>query len=292
MNLRRLEWYSRHLSLPLRVPGGGAIEACRAAAHGRGIRFAALREYEYGDDVRTIDWNATARFARPFVKTFEQDRAVDLLILVDCSASLGDATNSASKAAIARELAAVFILVGLRQEQRTSLALFTDRIELSVPLRRGRDHARRLIQRLEGTAVTSRRTDLSVPLRQVRCWLPHPGLVLLISDFAVECHERDLGAVARRHDVFALALVDPSEAELPDVGLVRARDSETGRIRWLDTSGGRARDRFRSAWLTRQREQREVFRRAGAARTEITIGDPYFATLRAACRSFQMRPSR
>jgi hypothetical protein len=161
-----------------------------------------------------------------------------------------------------------------------------------VPLRRGRDHARRLIQRLEGTAVTSRRTDLSVPLRQVPRWLPHPGLVLLISDFAVECHERDLGAVARRHDVYALALVDQSEAELPDVGLVRARDSETGRIRWLDTSGGRARDRFRSAWLTRQREQREVFRRAGAARTEITIRDPYFATLRAACRSFQRRPSR
>jgi uncharacterized protein (DUF58 family) len=292
MNLRRLEWYARHLSLPLTVPAGGAVEACRAAARGRGIRFAALREYEYGDDVRTIDWNATARFARPFVKTFEEDRGVDLLILVDCSASLGDATNSASKAAIARELAAIFILVGLRQEQRTSLVLFTDRIELGVPLLRGRDHARRLVQKLDRTAVTSRRTDLSLALRQVPRLLPHPGLVLLISDFAVECDEPDLGAVARRHDVFALALVDPSEAEPPDVGLVRARDIETGRIRWLDTSGGRARDRFRSAWLTRQRDQRELFRRAGAARTEITIREPYFPTLRAACRIFQMRRAR
>jgi uncharacterized protein (DUF58 family) len=292
MNLRRLEWYARHLSLPLTVHAGGAVVARRATARGRGITFAALREYEYGDDVRTIDWNATARFARPFVKTFEEDRAVDLLILVDCSASMGDATNRASKAAIARELAAVFVLVGLRQEQRTSLLLFTDRIESSVPLRRGRDHARRLVQELDGTRATSRRTNLSVALRQVPRVLPHPGLVLLISDFAIECHEPDLGAVTRRHDVFALALLDPSEAEPPDVGLVRARDVETGRIGWLDTSCGRARDRFRSAWLTRQREQGELFRRAGAARTDIMIHDRYFATLRAACRRLQMRPSR
>jgi uncharacterized protein (DUF58 family) len=286
------EWYARHLSLPLTAPAGRTLEGRRGAVRGRGITFAALREYQYGDDIRAIDWNATARFARPFVKTFEEDRALDLLILIDGSASMGDATNSASKAAIARELAAVFILVALRQEQRTSLLLFTDRAELVVGLGRGRGHAQRLVQMVDRTQVTSRHTDLSMALREVPRLLPHPGFVLLISDFAAECHERDLGAVARRHDVFALALVDSSEAEPPDVGLVRARDVETGRVGWLDTSGRRARDRFRAAWFNREREQRALFRRLGVARTEIMMRHPYFATLRAACRRFRTRPSR
>ena len=285
MNLQRLQWYARHLSLPLTGPAIGIADNRRTVARGRGITFAGLREYEYGDDVRTIDWNATARFARPFVKTFQDDRAVDLLILLDCSASLGDAKNPSSKIAIARELAAVFVLVALRQEQRISVLLFTDRSEWKMRLDRGRGHVNQLLRALDHHEVLSRRTDLSAALRQVPRLLPHPGFVLLISDFADSNYEEELRAAGRRHDVFALALLDPGEAEPPDVGLVRARDVETGSVEWIDTSSRRTRDAWRTSWLRRQRGRRALFGRAGVVSVDIQMGQPYFSTLKAACRN-------
>lgn len=288
MDLRRLEWYARQLSLPFGSASGSARVA-RAVVRDRGIVFAGLREYDYGDDVRSIDWNATARFARPFVKTFEPDRAVDLLVLVDRSASLGDPADAWSKAALARDLAAIFILVALRQEQRMGLLLFTDRSEWSVGLHRGPRHAHKLLRALEDAGVVSRRTDLPAALREVPRLLPHPGMVLLISDFAAARYEKDLSALSRRHDIFALALVDPGEAEPPDVGLVRARDIETGRRAWIDTSSGQARERWQSAWLKREHERRELFSRAGATSLNILVGRPYFGLLKAACRSLPLR---
>ncbi len=289
MNLRRLEWYARQLSLPLSGGVGAATDRRRAVLHGRGMTFAGLREYAYGDDVRSIDWNATARFARPFVKTYQQDRAVDLLILVDCSGSLGQATNPRSKAAIARELAGLFVLVALRQEQRISLLLFTDRAELSIALHRSRRHANRLLRVLEGTEVSSRGTDLVAALREVPRLLPQPGFVLLISDFAAEHYEDDLTTASRRHEVFALALVDPDEADPPDVGLARVRDVETGRVGWVDTTSRRSRDRWRTAWQARQQLRRERLSRARATAVDIFVDRPYFATLKAACRGFATR---
>lgn len=286
MDLRRLEWYARQLSLPLSGGSGEAMSASGAIFRGRGLTFAGLREYEYGDDVRAIDWNATARFARPFVKTFHEDRSFDLLILVDCSASLGCSQALQSKSAVARELAALFVFVALRQDEQVGALLFSDRTELKRPLGRGRRHANLLLRAISTTECASHRTDLSRALKEIDRLLPQPGFVLLISDFIADGYEEDLSAVSRRHDVLALALIDPRDVDPPNVGLVHVRDVESGRASWIDTNSSRAKNKLRTTWLIRQAERREVFRRSRIAAVDIFANEPYFATLRNACRRY------
>jgi uncharacterized protein (DUF58 family) len=288
MDFRRLEWYARQLSLPLAGGSGETVSASGAILRGRGLTFAGLREYEYGDDVRAIDWNATARFARPFVKTFHEDRTFDLLILVDCSASLGHPASLQSKGSVARELAALFVFVALRQDEQVGVLLFSDRTEWKRPLGRGRGHANVLLRAISKTETASYRTDLSRALKEINRLLPQPGFVLLISDFIADDYEEDLRAVSRRHDVFALALIDPRDVEPPNVGLVQVRDVESGRFSWIDTNSTRARNELRATWLIKQAERREVFRRSRIASVDIFANQPYFATLRNACRRYRL----
>ena len=289
MNLRQLEWYARQLTLPLSGVSGEVVGAGRAVLRGRGLTFAAHREYAYGDDVRAIDWNVTARFARPFVKTFHEDRTFDLLVLVDASASLGPEDHPQSKNTLARELAALFVLVALRQDQRVGVVIFSDRTEWQKGLGRGRAHANTLLRALSGVRAKSRRTDLRRALNEADRQLRHPGLVLLISDFVIsdfvgDDYEEALRRLSRRHDVFALALADPRDAEPPDVGLVRVTDAETGGAEWIDTSTRAARSAVRANWVAQQATRRELFKRAGIAATDILTDRPYFSVLRAACR--------
>ncbi len=212
---------------------GGAYHA---VFKGRGMEFAEVREYQAGDDARTIDWNVTARMGAPFVKKFVEERDLTLLLLVDVSGSQSFGSQFLLKRDYAAELAAVLAFSAVANHDRVGAVLFSDRVEGYVPPGRGRDHALRIVRDLLALEPAGRETDLGGALRFAHRVMRRRGIVAVISDFQAEGYERALGILRRRHDVIAMHLWDPRERELPPSGLVALTDPETGEVRVADTT--------------------------------------------------------
>ncbi len=212
---------------------GGAYHA---VFKGRGMEFAEVREYAPGDEVRTIDWNVTARMGAPYVKKFVEERDLTLLLLVDVSGSQAFGSQYLLKRDYAAELAAVLAFSAVANHDRVGAVLFSDRIEGYVPPGRGRDHALRIVRDLLAREPVGRGTDLAGALRFAQRVLRRRGIVALISDFQAEGYEKALGALRRRHDVVALHVRDPREGDVPAAGLVAFTDPETGERVVADTA--------------------------------------------------------
>jgi uncharacterized protein (DUF58 family) len=247
---------------------------------GQGIEFAEVREYQPGDDVRTIDWNVTARMGEPFVKQYVEERELTLMLLVDVSGSEQFGTRARFKAELAAEIGAVIALSAATNNDRTGLLIFTDRVEHSVPPKKGRRHALRLIRDVLAFRPAGRGTDLAGALDFAGRVLPHRAIVFVLSDFQLAdeddaAFDRTLRVVSRRHDVVAVKISDPRELELPDAGLLRLRDPETGEIRVVDTGSREVRQRFRAASLAREAAMRRRFRRLGVDEIEVATDQPY-----------------
>jgi uncharacterized protein (DUF58 family) len=237
--VRRIEITTRHLVRDI-VAGEYS-----SAFRGRGMEFSEVREYQPGDDVRTIDWNVTARLGSAYVKRYLEERELTVLFVVDASASGRFGTQLRSKLGLAVEVCAVLALAAARNNDRVGAIWTTDRVERYVPPRRGRRHALRVINDLltfEGAGVA---TDLAAPLRFADAVLRRRSVVFLVSDFLATGFRPALERLARQHDVIALQLYDPRERALPDVGLVALEESETGRWRWVDTGRAETRRHFR-----------------------------------------------
>ncbi|HSM35175.1 MAG TPA: DUF58 domain-containing protein [Longimicrobiales bacterium] len=247
---------------------------------GQGIEFAEVREYQPGDDVRTIDWNVTARMGEPFVKQYVEERELTLMLVVDLSGSEQFGTRARFKAELAAEIGAVIALSAATNNDRTGLLIFTDRVEHSVPPKKGRRHALRLIRDVLAFRPEGRGTDLAGALDFAGRVLPHRAIVFVLSDFQLaaeddQLFDRTLRVVSRRHDVVAVKIADPRELELPDAGLLRLRDPETGEIRVVDTGSREVRQRFRAASLAREAAMRRRFRRLGVDEIEVATDQPY-----------------
>src|SRR5512139_150170 len=212
---------------------GGAYHA---VFKGRGMEVAEVREYQPGDDARTIDWNVTARMGSPYVKKFVEERDLTLLIVVDVSGSQAFGSRFLLKRDYAAELAAVLAFSAVANHDRVGAVLFSDRIEGYVPPARGRDHALRIVRDLLAREPAGRGTDLAAALRFAQRVLRRRGIVAVVSDFQAEGYEKPLGALRRRHDVVALHLRDPRETDVPAAGLVAFIDPETGERVVADTS--------------------------------------------------------
>jgi uncharacterized protein (DUF58 family) len=225
---------------------GGAYHA---VFKGRGMEFAEVREYTPGDEVRTIDWNVTARMGAPYVKKFVEERDLTLLLLVDVSGSQEFGSRYLRKRDYAAELAAVLAFSAVANHDRVGCVIFSDRIEGFVPPRRGREHALRIVRDLLAKEPQGRGTDLAGALRFAQRVLRRRGIVAVISDFQAEGWERALGVLRRRHDVVALHLSDPHEHELPPAGLVAFSDPETGERFVVDTSRPEVRRALRAPGL-------------------------------------------
>jgi uncharacterized protein (DUF58 family) len=208
---------------------------------GTGIDFREVREYVPGDEVRTIDWNVTARTGAPFVKTFEEERELTVMLLADVSRSGRFGSGERSKLETAAELCALLAFAAVANKDKVGLVLFSDRVEKYIPPAGGRQHVLRLIRDLLGHEPAGRGTDLSAPLRLVGSVLKRRAAVFLVSDFWAEGFAVPLQIVARRHDCVAVRVRDPREAELPPVGLVRWTDAETGRTALVDASAAAVR---------------------------------------------------
>ena len=233
----------------------------RSVFKGQGMEFAEVREYQAGDEVRSIDWNVTARMQRPYVKRYIEERELTVMLAVDVSGSERFGTRRRFKSEVASELAAVLAMSAIRNNDRVGNLMFTDRIEHVVPPRKGRRHALRLIRDILAFEPEGRGTDIGAATEYLNKMLAHKAIIFLVSDFLGENVERPWKLLAQGHDVVAVTLEDPSERILPDIGLVRLVDPETGQALDIDTSDPKVRSRFDTMVSAEGDKRRHLLRR-------------------------------
>jgi uncharacterized protein (DUF58 family) len=242
---------------------------------GRGMEFAEVREYSPGDDVRTIDWNVSARMGHPFVKKFTEERELTVMLVVDASGSAHFGTGRSTKVQLAAEVAALLAFSAIRNHDRVGLLLFTDDVERYLPPRKGREHALRVLREVLTAAPRRAGTRIVRALEFLQHVVRKRAVVFLLSDFQDAGYERLLRVVARKHDVVAIAVSDPREQTLPEVGLVAVEDPETGARGLLDAGSSAVRQAY-AAFAARAREElRRGIRRAGVDLLELSTGEPY-----------------
>ena len=261
----------------------------RSVFKGQGMEFAEVREYQPGDEVRSIDWNVTARMQRPYVKRYIEERELTVMLAVDVSGSERFGTRRRFKSEVASELAAVLAMSAIRNNDRVGGLMFTDRIEHVVPPRKGRRHALRLIRDILAFDPHGRGTDIAGATEYLNKMLAHKAIIFLVSDFLGENVERPLKLLAQRHDVVAVTVEDPSERLLPDIGLVRLVDPESGQTLDVDTSNPGVRAQFDSQVSDEAERRRHLLRRLAIdeipVRTDRGIMEPLL-------RFFRQRETR
>ncbi len=257
----------------------------RSVFKGQGMEFAEVREYQPGDEVRSIDWNVTARMGKPFVKRYIEERELTVMLAVDLSGSERFGTRARFKSELASELAAVLAMSAIRNNDRVGALLFTDRIEHVVPPRKGRRHALRLMRDLLVFEPVGRGTDIAAALEYTGKMLAHKAVIFVVSDFQAEELEQPLKLLAQRHDVVAVTVDDPSEQDLPDIGQARFVDPETGATIDVDTSDARVRARFAETVAEELSSRRRLLRRLAIdeipVRTDGGVVDPLIKFFRA-----------
>lgn len=242
----------------------------RSVFKGQGMEFAEVREYLPGDEVRSIDWNVTARMRRPFVKRYIEERELTVMLVVDRSASEGFGTARRFKGELATELATVVAMSAVRNNDRVGTLLFTDRVELVVPPRKGRRHALRVIRDLLAFEPTGVGTDLAGALAYLMHLLVQRTIVFVVSDFLAPDFARPLRLLAQRHDVVAVSVEDPLERTLPSAGVIRFSDPETGQLVDVDTSARAVRLHYERRTAEERRARQQLFRQV--AIDEIVLG--------------------
>jgi len=263
--------------------------AYKSAFRGKGLEFAEVREYVPGDDVRSIDWNVTARHGRPFVKRFDEERELTVVVALDLSASLRFGTGARTKRAAAAEAGALVALAASRNRDRVGLLLFTDRVELYLPPSKSRARSLRIVRELVAFEPRGTGTDLGQALRFLGRVLRRRAVVFVISDFIADTFEHPLNLLARRHELVTIEVEDPFEERPPDRGLLRVRDLETGQTRIVDLGVASARRDWRNAKGRRRRELQETFLRARAGRIRVLADEPVAPEL---VRHFERRAFR
>lgn len=256
---------------------------------GQGIEFADVREYVPGDDVRTIDWNVTARSQHPFVKKFVEERELTVVFLVDVSGSQFFGTSDRFKSEIAAEITALLAFSAVRNKDKVGLLILTDQVEKYVPVKKGRTHVLRVVREILYFQPKHKGTCLQVGLDFMSHVLTRTAVIFLISDFLDVGYEKALRVMAQRHDLIAIHLRDPRERKLPSIGLVEMEDAETGHRILADTSDEGFRRKF-EAWAAKQEENVDhLFKSLGVDRVAIDISQPYKEPL---MRFFQLRERR
>jgi len=256
---------------------------------GQGIEFREVREYTPGDDVRAIDWNVTARTGDPFVKLFDEERELTVMLVADVSRSGAFGSTGRTRQEIAAELCGVLAFSAIANKDRVGLLLFADEVELYVPPAKGKSHVLRIIRELLAWRARGRGTDMRTALEMVASVLKRRSTVFVVSDFWCDGFERPLKVLGRRHDCIAVRLRDPLEASLAGLGLLRCVDAETGRTVVLDAGASRTREILSRNAAAHDGELDRLFRQAGVDLIDIGLDQPYVDALR---RFFLRREAR
>ncbi len=260
-----------------------------SAFKGRGMLFSEVRPYQYGDDVRTIDWNVSARSDEPYVKVFEEEREQTLLLVVDVSDSSRFGTQHKHKRDLMAEVCALVAFSAVQNNDKVGLLLFAGGVERFVPPQKGRRHVLRIVRDLYTHQTQTPGTNLAAALDHALHVLKRRAVVVVVSDFVAEGYERSLRILARRHDAVAIAVEDPRDADLPAVGLVAVRDAETGERVVLDTSSRAVRERYAHAAAQRRAQTEALFKRVRVDAVAISTATGYLDPL---TRFFHQRTRR
>lgn len=251
-----------------------------SAFKGRGMAFSEVREYQYGDDIRDIDWNVSARFHRPYVKVFEEERELTVMLLIDVSGSLDFGTRRAMKRDVVTEIAATLAFSAMQNNDKIGVIFFTDKIEKYIPPKKGRKHILFIIHELLDFQPESRKTDVKNAVEFLTSVLKRRCTTFLMSDFYTQNDfERALTVCNHKHDVVAVQVYDRRAAELPNVGLMRVKDAETGHEMLIDTSDKRLRKAHSDYWHTRQDTLNGVFNRSNVDKVTIATDEDYVKSL-------------
>ncbi len=251
-----------------------------SAFKGRGMAFSEVREYTPGDDVRSIDWNVTARFNTPFVKVFEEERELSVMMLVDVSASGLFGTYEKIKQDLITELCAVIAFSASTNNDKIGIIFFSDKIEKFIPPKKGKSHVLRIIRELINFEPQNKATNIEVPLRFMTNAIKKRTIAFLISDFQAPINYTDALKISnKRHDVVALRVIDKTEQELPDVGLIKLKDNETGNTVWVDTSNKEFRKHYAVNRMKFENELKDLFNRSGVDTTTVFTNESYIKPL-------------
>ena len=250
-----------------------------SAFKGRGMAFSEVREYQPGDEIRTIDWNVTARFNHPYVKVFNEERELTVMLLMDVSGSGNFGTIKQQKLELATELCAVLAFSAIQNQDKVGVLFFSDRVEKFIPPKKGRSHILMIIRELIDFKPANKQTDLAVALRYFTGIIKKKCTAFIISDFMSPQFEAELKIANKKHDVIALRLYDKHEEDFPDLGLIPMRDAETGEVKWINTGSRLVRNDYKRAAENRNRLLSETFSKSGVDYTSIGTHETYVKPL-------------
>jgi len=251
-----------------------------SAFKGRGMAFSEVREYQYGDDVRDIDWNVTARFNKPYVKVFEEERELTVMLLIDVSGSLDFGTQRQMKRDMVTEIAATLAFSAIQNNDKIGVIFFSDRVEKYIPPKKGRKHILYIIREMLDFHAASRRTDVAQAVEFLTGVSKRRCTAFIMSDFySRQSFLQQLTIANRKHDVVAIQVYDKRARELPDVGLMKVVDAETGFEQYIDTGSRRLRESYHKQWLLRQQDLKETFAKSNVDCVTIATDEDYVKSM-------------
>jgi len=260
-----------------------------SAFKGRGMAFSEVREYFSGDEIRTIDWNVTARSGTPHIKVFEEERELTVMLIVDISGSENFGTKTLFKRELITELCAVIAFSAMQNNDKVGLILFSDQIEKFIPPKKGKSHILRIIRELIEFKPESKKTNINQAIRYFNNVVKKRSIAFLLSDFMDKDFELALKIVSKKHDTVAIKIYDKSETEIPNLGLVQLRDFETDEYKWVDTSSKKFREEFKDWWTKTQIELEETLLKNKVDLISIRTDESYIAPLQ---KFFKKREGR
>ena len=246
---------------------------------GRGMTFSEVRQYQYGDDVRAIDWNVTARYNEPFIKVFEEERELTMMLVVDVSGSESFGTKTQFKREILTEIAATLAFSALQNNDKVGLLLFSDNVELFIPPKKGKSHILRIIRELLEFQPKSSKTNIAITFEYLSGVLKKKAIVFVLSDFMDEGYEKTLRIVAKKHDLTGIRVFDPIEEVLPNLGIVLMQDAETKIVRWINTFSKSTRKIYAYEYGKKVKKYEELFSKNGAGHLSCSVEESYVKKL-------------
>ena len=246
---------------------------------GMGMEFSEVREYQIGDDIRSIDWNVTARFGHPFVKIFEEERELTVMLVIDMSGSLMFGSVNKTKQQVAAELSAILAFSAMKNNDKVGLILFTDKIEKFVPPKKGRSHGLRIIREVLSFKPEENTTDIKGALEYLNHTIKRKSIAFLISDFIDDGYDKIMNIVGKKHDLIGVVLKDPRESEIPRSGLIKFKDAETGNLRYVDTSNKKVQQMFMETLQFHDTQRKQIFLKSRLDSINIDISESYIKPL-------------
>lgn len=279
--VRQIEIKTRGLSLNI------FAGQYHSAFKGRGMAFSEVREYQFGDDIRDIDWNVTARYSKPFIKVFEEERELTVMLLIDVSSSQDFGTHHSVKRDMVTEMAATLAFSAIQNNDKIGVIFFSDKIEKFIPPKKGKKHILYIIRELISFKAESHKTDVGMAMKYLTNVIKKRCTAFMISDFVDNNDYKNALTIAnRKHDIVALQVYDSLETQLPKVGLMKIQDSETGAEQWIDTSSRKVREAYKKWWEVRQEQMRQTFNRSRVDSVSVRTDEDYVKALLAL---FKMR---